>query len=366
MKVYIVSTICNAHVIRWARALKEKGFDITVVSSEPNTWGVSDIPVVESLISPSRYRLLNFVKHIFRSYEIYTTVKRAKPDIIHFHSLDYVHPLIVGLLLKYSRHFRNSIISTWGTDIIGALDQKRNWWELSTKTYFLSNAKAVTATTKYLAAATAQFLPKNSTIHIIPFGIDCNKFKTRAKPDQNTLHIGFIKHLLPNYGPDYLVKAMAEVIRKHPDARLTMVGHGPMDSELKKMAIELDIENHVIFRGYVQNEHIPDILAQLDIFVMPTTCNEAFGVAALEAQAMEIPVVATKVGGIAEAVLDSVTGILVAPEDHNQLAAAIIDLAGDINKRGAMGKAGRIHVEKNFNLAENVVRLEHLYEENSD
>jgi glycosyltransferase involved in cell wall biosynthesis len=108
-------------------------------------------------------------------------------------------------------------------------------------------------------------------------------------------------------------------------------------------------------------------MKNFDIFVMPSTENsETFGVAAIEAQAMEIPVVASKIGGIPEAMLDGTTGILVEPKNVEQLADAMIRLIENPEDRKRMGKAGRQFVLNNYNLEENVGLFESLYKSMSN
>jgi glycosyltransferase involved in cell wall biosynthesis len=138
-----------------------------------------------------------------------------------------------------------------------------------------------------------------------------------------------------------------------------------MDNHLKQLSVDLKIKKHVHFTGYKQYNEIPAILSELDIFVMPSLI-EAFGVAAVEAQAMEVPVVASNVGGVSEAVLDGKTGILVEPRNVQQLAAAVIKLIKDPELRKSMGKEGRRFVLENYNLEENVCLFERLYQNLSE
>ena len=361
MKVFIISTICNAHVIRWSRMLLNKGYDITVISSEPNEWGVSDIPIIECLAKHSQFGTINFWRQFLRTIRICKILKKEKPEIVHIHSLDYIHPFMVGLIDQLSNCFQKLIVSTWGTDVISTQRPSSSVWGTFSKKVLLSRAREITTTTKFLAKITANLTSEYRKIHIIPFGIDCKMFNVKNDKSENFIHIGFVKHLLPKYGPDILLSAAAVVIKKYPNTKLTMVGHGKMDGILKEMAVNLGIQKNVNFVGYMPNEEIPEIMSHFDIFVMPTVEKEAFGVAAIEAQAQEIPVVASNIGGIPEAVIDRKTGLLIEPKNVQKLADAIIDLIENPNTRYAMGKKGREFVLKNYNLDENVKSFEQLY-----
>lgn len=364
IKVCIISTIQNAHIIRWARALMSKGYDIVVISSEPNAWKITDIPVIECLPVVSKYAVRNLLNQFTRTIRIGKILKALKPQVVHIHSLDYIHPLMVGLVHCVTNRFENLIVSTWGTDVIGNADNPGTSKGTWAKKILLRQAREITATSRFLADATAQLAPAGKTVHVIPFGIDCTMFSRKGKrAADSVVRIGFIKHLEPKYGPDDLLKAMAIIAKQIPDVHLTLVGHGQMEPFLKDLAIRLGIETHLRFTGYVPYERVPELLAGMDIFVMPSVeHSETFGVAAIEAQAMEVPVVASNVGGVSEAVMDGETGILVEPRNIQQLAAAIIKLIREPELRQRMGEEGRRFVLQNYNIEENVRLFERLYQ----
>ena len=105
---------------------------------------------------------------------------------------------------------------------------------------------------------------------------------------------------------------------------------------------------------------LPEYIGKMDIFVMPSL-SESFGVSALEAESMEIPVVATNVGGIPEVVVNEVTGLLVKPNNHWALANAIIKLLSNNDLRTKMGKNGRKLVIEKYNWQENMEKIEKIY-----
>lgn len=361
-KICIISTIKNAHIIRWSQALQFSGFDIVVITSEPNDWNVTNFKVIECISDRSKSYLHDLLLQFKHSLTILSVIKKINPDIVHIHSFDYIHPFMIAFTNIFISKFKNLVISTWGTDVIESQSKLITARGLFAKKLLLKQAKEITATSNYLASMTAKISPKNSNIHIIPFGIDCMLFKRKNRNKKNShLKIGYIKHLTPKYGPDVLLKAFAIIFKYFENLKLVMVGHGEMEEELKKMAIRLGIRDSVEFTGYLQNEQIPAVLEKVDIFAMPSII-EAFGVAALEAQAMEIPVVASKVGGISEVVLDKETGILVEPKNVDQFASALKMLIENFKMRKNMGEAGRRFVVKNYNLEDNLLLFGRLYQ----
>ena len=131
--------------------------------------------------------------------------------------------------------------------------------------------------------------------------------------------------------------------------------------KLEALARKLEINKHTFFTGSLSRDKVKELLQEIDIFVMPTTCNESFGVSAVEAQAMRLPVIATKKGGIPEVVQDGKTGLLVNAKDSQQLAEAIIKLIENPELRRKMGERGQRFISENFTLEKCGGDLEEIY-----
>jgi glycosyltransferase involved in cell wall biosynthesis len=134
-----------------------------------------------------------------------------------------------------------------------------------------------------------------------------------------------------------------------------------MTETLKARVAELGLSDRVDFPGRLPHDQMMKAMRATDIFVMPSTCQESFGVAAIEASACEVPVVATKVGGVPEAVIDGETGILVPPFDADALAATCIDLVRDPVKRRRLGEAGRRFVMDHYQWNQNAATMGQVY-----
>jgi glycosyltransferase involved in cell wall biosynthesis len=129
--------------------------------------------------------------------------------------------------------------------------------------------------------------------------------------------------------------------------------------ELEALVRELKLENHFQFVAGVANPQ--EFLFATDIFVLPSR-SEGFSNAIIEAMAASLPVIATNVGGNAEAVEDGVSGLIVAPEDAPALAAAITQLLADSEKAEEMGSAGRKRVEERFTIDAMMRRITRVYD----
>ena len=170
--------------------------------------------------------------------------------------------------------------------------------------------------------------------------------------------IGAVGNLYPVKGHQYLLKAMPVVLQQYPSATLVLVGRGDLEASLKEQANQLGIEKQVRFLGLRQD--IPNLLAIMSIFVMPSL-SEGLSVALLEAMVAGRPVVATRVGGNAELVLNGETGILVASKDSEALAAAICKLLGNKAMREEFGRKAVTRAEERFSARQMADNYRTLY-----
>jgi glycosyltransferase involved in cell wall biosynthesis len=161
-------------------------------------------------------------------------------------------------------------------------------------------------------------------------------------------------------GQEYLLKAMRDILRSFPAARLLIAGEGAERPRLQQLVETLGIGDAVMMPGF--EPKIPAMLRRLDLCVHPAV-DEAFGIVLLEAMAARKAVVATNVGGVGEIVADGETGLLVPPCDPDAIARAVCTLLGDPTRRERMGNAGRNRVEREFTVQRTVRSYERLYDE---
>lgn len=155
------------------------------------------------------------------------------------------------------------------------------------------------------------------------------------------------------------VTALAEVVRSRP-AVLVLVGDGPERAGVEALAASLGLARRIAFLG--EQPDLGPIFSQADLFLLPSE-QESFGLAALEALASAVPVVASRVGGLPEVVRDGLTGRLVPPHDPGAIAAAVLELLGDEPRRAAMGRAAREDAATRFRPEPVVDRFEAIYRE---
>jgi glycosyltransferase involved in cell wall biosynthesis len=201
------------------------------------------------------------------------------------------------------------------------------------------------------------------------YSLDVNPqdIKTEFCIAESTKVVGTVCRISPEKGLDFFLQAAKRVVNIFPDSKFIIVGGAFFEtdrvyqSELKKLASNLSLSNHVIFTGF--RNDVARVMAGMDIVVLPSVIDDAFPRAPLEAMALAKPVVATKVGGVPEAVIDKVTGLLVSPRDSDLLANAIITLLDNSDLASKMGIAGRNRVEQLFDADKKQQEIEQLFME---
>ncbi len=164
--------------------------------------------------------------------------------------------------------------------------------------------------------------------------------------------------LLHRKGLDLLLEAFAKL--NNDRAALVIAGSGPEEANLRALAVARGIAPRVRFLGH--RDDTGDLLAACDLFVLPSRA-EGLGVAALEALAAARPVLATRVGGLAEVVVDGRCGLLVPPEDVPALAAAMQRLGDDAGLRARLATAGPGRVDEGFRAQHMCASYERIYEQ---
>jgi glycosyltransferase involved in cell wall biosynthesis len=212
-------------------------------------------------------------------------------------------------------------------------------------------------------------LPDQKVVRI-HYGIDPTPYQPDVlppsrRPEGDPLRrptIGVVARLAPQKGHRVLFDALPAIKAAVPDVHARLVGHEELSTtaELMAQALQTGVAEYVDFEGF--RSDIPQVMADLDVFVLPSLW-EGFGLVLLEAMAAGRPVVASAVGPIPEIVVDGVTGLLVPPGDSAALAEAITRLLRDPDLAAAYGRAGRARVERELRVETMVTRTEALYDE---
>lgn len=170
--------------------------------------------------------------------------------------------------------------------------------------------------------------------------------------------VGIVARLHAVKGHRYFLEAAREVLLQRSDAQFVVVGDGLCRSALEAMACRLGLTGKVVFTGFM--EDVRPLMADLDLLVI-SSLWEGFGLTAVEAMALGVPVVATEVGGLPEVVLHGETGLLAPPANAAALAKSIVWMLEHPGATGEMAKKGEKAVREKFNATVMARRTEELY-----
>jgi glycosyltransferase involved in cell wall biosynthesis len=194
-------------------------------------------------------------------------------------------------------------------------------------------------------------------LRLIPNGLDLDRF-TPQPPPAAIRRVVTVANLRAEKGHDTILAAAPAILARHPDTTFTFAGDGPRRAALEVLARALGVAERVRFLGECRD--VAPVLAAADLFVLPSR-SEAFPNAVLEAMAAGLPVVAANVGGIPEVVRHGGNGVLVPPDDHEALAAAVLGLMDRREAAVALGAAARRDVARDYTIDRMVERFEDLY-----
>jgi glycosyltransferase involved in cell wall biosynthesis len=172
--------------------------------------------------------------------------------------------------------------------------------------------------------------------------------------------LGCVGVLLPDKGQEWLIRAVAELRKEFPGAKLLLAGDGPCLPKLKALAHELGVREAVLFTGFVKD--VESVYAALDVFLLPSFF-EALNNSLLAAMAYEIPSIAFNRGALGEIIENEKSGLLVSGPDVAAICQAVGRILKDQRFAARLGKEGRTRVERNFSAAHMVDGIIRVYEE---
>jgi N-acetyl-alpha-D-glucosaminyl L-malate synthase BshA len=317
------------------KALATRGHHVHLLSSDPPVrFGDYQPGLWFHRVETPSYPLLREPQYLLSlANKIVQVCREERLDVVHAH---YAIPhataaYLARQILASTRGFGVPVVITTlhGTDIT-LLGSDRSYSE--TVAFCIQQSNGVTAVSESLKTDTYEELGVTREIRVIPNFIDCTvnqrrdvaTLRTRLAPggEKIVIHVS-------NFRPVKRVTSVVDVfarIRHHVPARLIMVGDGPDLPEASRLAKSLGVSDDVQLVG--EQDQVVPLLSAADVFLLPSA-QESFGLAALEAMACQVPVVASRVGGLPELVEDNVSGFLHDLDDLDGMAASTLRLLTD-------------------------------------
>jgi L-malate glycosyltransferase len=280
-------------------------------------------------------------------------------DAVHVHS-PYVAGLARPVIASLPARVRPAVVST----------EHNVWWSYAAPSRVLnaqtcrSDVARIAVSADVRASMPASLRPG---VEVLEHGVDLARVRAHADArDETRAELGVadgdvLVGTVANYRekkayPD-LLDAARQALDTEPSLRFVAVGQGPLATQIERRHAELGLGDR--FRLLGRRDDAVRVLAACDVFTLASR-NEGLPVALMEALALGLPVAATAVGGIPEAVDDGVHGVLVPPGRPGQLARAYVDLARDPGRRGAMSTEARTRSER-FDARRAAARIEEVY-----
>jgi colanic acid/amylovoran biosynthesis glycosyltransferase len=202
-----------------------------------------------------------------------------------------------------------------------------------------------------------------SKFRVARLGVDPTLYSPRPiRENPCPFEILFVGRLVPVKGLFILIAALDRLVREGRQIRLRFAGDGPDRAGLARDVAERCLNPYVVFEGWQSPDGVRALYQQADIFVLPSFA-EGIPVVLMEAMAMEIPCVTTRITGIPELIRDSVNGLLVTPSSNEELAEAIARLMDDSNLRRELGTSARQRILESYDLRKNIAQLGSIFRE---
>ncbi|WP_299114703.1 glycosyltransferase [uncultured Winogradskyella sp.] len=213
----------------------------------------------------------------------------------------------------------------------------------------------LTVNTNYTASKVRQLGFQNK-IYVLPVGLDTKFFKPidyQSSEEKHSIKLLFVGRLVEFKAPLIAISIVEELIKRGVSAEMNIIGDGPLLAKCKSVIIEKNLSNCVYLHGSKSQKEIVEMMNASTIFVYPGIVDETGrcenqGLVLQEAQAMQLPVVTSNVGGISDGLIDDETGFLVNEKNIDEFVSKILWLINNPSERKAMGEAGREFVKANY------------------
>jgi N-acetyl-alpha-D-glucosaminyl L-malate synthase BshA len=345
-----------------AIALADRAHDVHVLSTEPPFRFPSDRPNLRF------HEVTTPAYPLFREPQYALSLATAIVQVSRHHHLDVVHAHY-AVPHAAAAYLARQIMTAHPTDRVPCVMTTLHGTDITlvgsdpsyaeTVAFCIDQSDGVTAVSESLRADTCQRLGITREIRVIPNFVDAARFTRRELPRRadrrpRVVHIS-------NFRPVKRIAAVVDVfarVRAQVPATLVLVGEGPELGPAQERLQALGLGGDVEFAG--ERLDVVDVLSQADVFLLPSA-TESFGLAALEAMACEVPVVASRVGGLPEVIDHGVTGFLHPPDDIDGMAGSIVRLMRDQPLHARIATAAREAALERFSAARIVPMYEAAY-----
>ena len=353
MKICFLADAGSVHTQKWCRYFSGRGHEVHVISFVNHDIENTCVHYIDSGATRSDADVKKLC-YLMRAGEVRRLIQEIQPDIVNAHYASSYGTVAALAGLKHH------VVSVWGSDIYEF--PQKSFFHKILLSFAVNRAGFLFSTSQAMAIEASKYTKKPFTI--TPFGVDMELFSPakRNRTDEAFV-IGTVKGLKCIYGIDDLLRAAGIVHKKRSEIPLCIriAGSGPDESAFRSLAVVCGVAEITTWLGFITQEQAAREWANMDLAVIPSLM-ESFGVAAVEAQACETPVIISDVPGLMEATNPGVSSLVIPKKDPEALANAIISLYEQPEKRREMGKAGRRYMLEHYELDRCFQDVETLFE----
>ncbi|WP_128693636.1 glycosyltransferase family 4 protein [Methanoculleus taiwanensis] len=293
------------------------------------------------------------------TYKLLQVCRKHDIDIIFAHWA--IPPGFIAALTKYI-HKRPIVIGLYGAELFPFVNNQKTFASLCKIQigYAIRNSDLVIGISKSTCNA-GKTISRRMDIETIPYGVDIQKFNPTCNPDSIKQCYGLESktilfstgRMVERKGFKFLVDALPLVLETDPNTILILGGDGPEKERLKKQVADLNLEEKVIFPGFIPDEEFPNFLTASDVFILPSIVDrhgdtEGLGLVLVEAMACGTPVIGTNVGGITDIITHGYNGFLVPEKSSKDLAERIVEILSNPDLASYLNTNGLSTVQNEF------------------
>ncbi len=357
MKICFFASAESIHSVRWIKFFLKKNKIIWISFAQP-------IPEAVDLISSSpeiKFFYLPMFKGALMPLSLTALLLKAKkiikkelPEIIHSHSAG-TYGFVCALMNSHPL-----FLTVWGSDV---LISPNNYIRKKITKFTLSRADLITVDGRNAQKVMIEkFGVKENKIHFIQFGIDTKNFSLR--PNVKKLYdLISLRSLEPLYDVETLVKAVNIVKKEVNDIKCAIAGGGSEEERLKKLAVDLELEENIFFLGRVKHYNLPQMLNSSKIYISTSLSDSGLSMSTGEAMSSGLPVIVSDSSDNRLWIKDFENGFVVPVKNPEALAEKIIYLLKNEKKRNIFGKKNRKLIEEKNNYYKEMEKVKKLYEE---
>ncbi|WP_168123461.1 glycosyltransferase family 4 protein [Paenibacillus sp. HB172176] len=350
MKIAFVSSGRSIHVKKLANALVNNGHDVTLFTLPNHT------DLINQFNKKVKIIVLKFGGKIGYYLNVPTLRKKlitGKFDLINCHYISGY-----GTLTRLA-NVHPIVASVFGSDVYDyPYRSKQNMARIIKN---LNSARIITSTSQVMVDKVQEYYKNRKPIYVTHFGIDTNLFKPlpvdSSESEKNAFVFGIVKKIEDKYGVGLLIEAFNEFIKNDSEkkCKLIIYGKGSKENEYIELVKKLNMQEYIHFRGYINNEKVPQVLHKINVVCLPSILDsESFGVAAVEAMACAKPLIVSNASGFTE-VVDSSCAIIIPKNDKKALVDAMERCYQmEKNQLYEMGQNGYNRAVRMFDFSRNI------------